>query len=52
MAGKAIQPGFCIPHFRAIAGTREPFPGFVVSVRLSLSSTWGRADQQTSQDSN
>src|SRR5271154_447834 len=33
-------------------GTTEPFTGFRGRVRLGLSSTWGRADRQTSQDSN
>ena len=39
-------------HFRAMHGTSEPFTGWGDRVRLSLSSTWGRADQQTSHDSN
>ena len=36
---------------RAIYGTSEPFTGLGGGVRLFLSSTWGRADQQTSRDS-
>jgi hypothetical protein len=36
---------------RAIYGPVEPFTGLGGRVRLSLSSTWGRADQQTSHDS-
>ena len=40
------------PHLRAIYGTGEPFTRFGGRVRLFLSSTWGRADQQTSRDSN
>ena len=38
-------------HFRAIYGTGEPFTAAGGRVTLSLSSTWGRADQQTSRDS-
>jgi len=39
-------------HIRAMSGTGEPFTVLGGRVTLSLSSTWGRADQQTSQDSN
>ena len=35
----------------AIYGTSEPFTEVGGGVRLFLSSTWGRADQQTSRDS-
>jgi hypothetical protein len=36
---------------RAIYGPVEPFTGLGGRVRLVMSSTWGRADQQTSHDS-
>jgi hypothetical protein len=39
-------------HVRAARGTHAPFPASRHRVRLFSSSTWGRADQQTSHDSN
>jgi hypothetical protein len=39
-------------HVRAIYGTGEPFTRLRLGVRVFLSSTWGRADQQTPRDSN
>ena len=48
---KHLEPIALYHHFRAIYGTGEPFTGTRGRVKLSLSSTWGRADQQTSHDS-
>jgi hypothetical protein len=39
-------------HVRAMHGTGEPFTRLRLGVRVFLSSTWGRADQQTPRDSN
>src|SRR5271165_2007774 len=43
---------FLAAPFVPAHSTSEPFTGFQGRVRVFLSSTWGRADQQTSQDSN
>src|SRR3954454_3347324 len=45
-------PDYPALHFRALHGTVAPFTGLEGRVSLFLSSTWGRADQQTSRDSN
>src|SRR4051812_46488763 len=54
---ESVVNGWGIPdhsalHFRALHGTVAPFTGLEGRVSLFLSSTWGRADQQTSRDSN